>query len=221
MGVVRRHFSTLDSTIQWAREHVSELDRDKITLVTADHQVAGIGSQGKKWLSPPNQNITASFCFFLDGTRKDIMNLPQILQLTTAKVLEPMGFNPKIKWPNDLLVSEKKLAGVLCNTFKHQNQMCVILSIGLNVNSEKKTLERIDQPATSLLAEGGEMIDLESLTQAISTAFEEALTLFLKEGFSPFIEDFRKRLKLKKGESINEDGSLNLKLPSGRVKKIY
>lgn len=227
----RLHFSTLDSTNTWAKQHAEELDRHVITLVTASEQTAGRGRFKRHWLSPPDQNIYATFCFFVEKHRNDIGNLPQVLALSTAVFLENLGFTPKLKWPNDILLSNKKAGGILCETLPFSDTLCIILGIGLNVNMPQDLLATIDRPATSLFTEDGVQREVETILKGLQERFAQYLQKFLDEGFLPFLSSYKKRLAHAKGDSlrfhdnraiwegrfvdVNLDGSLLLELSSG------
>lgn len=231
MQIHRRHFATLDSTNTWAKQHAEELDQKALTLVSADHQTAGRGRFKRLWLSPPGQNIYASFCFFIEKHRGDIGNLPQVMAIAAADVLEKLGFQPQIKWPNDVLLKGKKIAGILCETIPFSDMLCVVLGIGLNVNMPLELLSTIDRPATSLLAEDGAERDVEAVLSMLQEQFMQYLLCFLDEGFMPFLENYKTRLQHTKGDlirfhdnrivwegrfaGINRDGTLLLELPSG------
>lgn len=234
MEIIRRHFEVIDSTNTWAKHNAHLLERDKITLVTANEQTSGRGRFKRRWESPPGQNILATFCFFIEKHRIDIGNIPQVLAISTAKTLEEIGFSPKLKWPNDILLSQKKVAGILAETTPLSDQLCFIIGIGLNVNMPVEKLQQIDRPATSLLAEGNAEMNVEEVLQKLQQHFLFDLELFLGEGFVPFFDDYCKRIASVPGEltrfddnrtiwegafhSINRDGSLNIKLKNGEIK---
>ena len=104
------------------------------------------------------------------------------------------------------------------------------------MNMPLDLLERIDRPATSLMVEKGEQIDIEDFLNVFQDRFQKDLALFLSEGFAPFYADFSKRLlyqahepiRVRDGKNVFEgtfeavcpDGSLSLKLPTGEVKKV-
>lgn len=231
MLIIRKHFQIIDSTNTWAKQHAEQLDRQALTLVTANAQTAGRGRFKRLWLSPPDQNIYATFCFFIDKHRHDIGNIPQILALSAAHTLETLGFHPFLKWPNDLLLSGKKIAGILCETLPLSDTLAILLGIGLNVNMPQELLKTIDRPATSLLAEDGLKRDPEELLQKLQEHFLPSLEQFLDEGFLPFLEPYKKSLIHMPGDlirfhdnrsiwegkflAINRDGSLLLELASG------
>jgi BirA family biotin operon repressor/biotin-[acetyl-CoA-carboxylase] ligase len=191
MEVVSRHFSSIDSTNSWAKEHLGEFDKNKIMIITADGQTAGRGQFNRKWVSPPEENIYATFVFFMDMGRADVVNIPQVLAISLIKVLGDLGVNAKIKWPNDILISGKKVGGILCETSTIENKLGVVLGIGINVNMEAAWFEKIDQPATSIAAEKGSYIQKEEFFQTFSEIFIGNLEFFLANGFSSFEETLR------------------------------
>lgn len=235
-SVVQRHISKLGSTNTWAKQNAAILPKNVITLVTADEQTAGRGRFQRKWISPPCQNIYASFCFFLPKNVYAISNIPQILAIAASETLEKLGFKPKLKWPNDLLLSNKKVAGILCETTSLDDTLCFIAGIGLNVNMKPELLAEIDRPATSLLSESGAEFDISKIIELLQDNFVSHLQLFFKEGLQPFLDKYRKRLLHSVGQKIQfydnmiiwegvyvgirEDGSLDLKMDNGEIKNF-
>ena len=236
MKVKHIHFKSIDSTNSWAKRNAQTFEHDKVTLVTADTQTAGRGRFKRKWESPSKQNVYATFCFLFDRMRTDIGNIPQILAVSTTKILEGLGFHPKLKWPNDIQLSEKKVAGILCETTTIDDGLYVILGIGINVNMPLDLLEKIDRPATSLMVEGGTNLKVDRVLELLQIRFMKDLEVFLQKGFPPFIDDYKLRIAMKPHEnvrfhdfahqwegkfhSINDDGSLNLELNNGEIKRF-
>lgn len=228
-----RHFTSIDSTNTWAKQNIPLFEKEGITLVTADEQTAGRGRFTRKWESPPGQNIYASFCFFIEKHRHDIGNVPQVLAISTARTLEEIGFHPKLKWPNDVLLEGKKVAGILCETTPLSDHLGVVLGIGLNVNMPLDLLEKIDRPAASLLSASGKKHDIAKVLERLMHHFGEDLQLFIGEGFHPFLKEYRERLghagtRIRFHDnrvvwegafhSVNEDGSLSLLMDNGETK---
>src|ERR1700722_12425114 len=104
------HFDTIDSTNTWAKKNARTLDPDHLTCITAQEQTAGRGRFKRAWTADRAQNILATLFFTLPKDSPILLNLGQILSLSCVKVLEKRGFSPQIKWPNDLLLSGKKVA---------------------------------------------------------------------------------------------------------------
>lgn len=236
MKTIRYHFPTIDSTNTWAKYNAHSFARDKLTLVTADVQTAGRGRLEHRWVSPANLSVYASFCFFLKQSRTDIANIAQVSILSAVAALKALGFQPQIKWPNDLLLAHKKVGGILCETISFTKAVCVIAGIGINVNMPPESMKEIDCPATSLLIEGGRLIEIEKVILLLQAEFESDVEKFCNEGFAPFAKEYQKQLDWAVGSeirfhdhhtiwkgvlhSIQADGSLNLLLKSGEIKNF-
>lgn len=229
-----KHFASIDSTNTWAKQNIHLFDTNGVTLVTADEQTAGRGRFTRKWESPAGQNIYATFCFFIEKHRHDIGNIPQILAISAAKTLEELGFSPKLKWPNDILLEGKKVAGILCETTPLSDQLGIILGIGININMPLELLQMIDRPATSLLVEGEKKLPIADVLEKLKHHFALDLECFYDDGFHPFLKEYKRRMNVSAGDpirfhdnrvvwegkfhDINEDGSLALKMAAGDTK---
>lgn len=182
----RVHFATIDSTQRWVREHAQELPIDELVLITADEQTAGEGQFHRKWLSPPHVNIYATFHFTLPAGQRDLETTAQLLALSGAALLLEMGYPIQVKWPNDLLLGGRKLAGTRVETVMEGDLIRLIAGIGINVNMSVEQLARVDQPATSLLTYSGTEQEIGPIIDKLALEFEQDLLLFKKEGFAPF-----------------------------------
>ena len=236
MLTTRIHFPTIDSTNSWAKRNVNLFEQDHLTLVTADAQTAGRGRFKRKWESSSCQNIYASFCFFLGKEETGTGNILQVLAISAVEVLTQLGFSPRLKWPNDILLSDKKVAGLLCETTTFFETLFVVLGIGININMPKQALSQIDRPATSLFAESGKHFNLEAIIQLLHKQFSVNLITFFDKGFTPFLPKYQNKIattiyqkiyfhgnnKIWEGffHSIGSNGSLNLILTSGEIKNF-
>jgi len=188
MEIIYHHFESLSSTNDWAKDYLAVLEHNALLLVTADGQTAARGQFGRTWLSPKGENLYASFAFFA-SSQHEPLTFTHLLALSAAAVLNDMRISCRLKWPNDLLVNHKKIAGILCETVP-MTHLGVILGIGLNVNMTSNTLKAISQPATSLFCETGQTYCLDKVCNSLKDKFREDLTLFLEQGFRPFQETF-------------------------------
>lgn len=228
-------FNQLDSTNAWTKTHAYSLAPDHITCVTAEEQTAGRGRFARPWFSPKG-NIYASLFFSIPKGVSYLPNLTQVLSFSCAKVLEKKGFSPQIKWPNDLLLFGKKVAGVLTETIDLKERQGIVVGIGINVNMTGAVLQTIDQPATSLAEVSQEQWNLNDILQPLLEEFNEALFLLEKEGFAPFQPGYQQRLALQgetiqyqKGDvtqegichSVSDEGHLNVLLPSGEIETLH
>ena len=205
---------SVTSSHSWVKDHLSELKPSPILCITANEQTAGHGRKSRSWLSPRDQNLYATFVFYLPPLTP-AHNLCQIISLSTAHVLKNAGFSPAIKWPNDILLGDKKCAGVLCEI----SGKTAILSLGLNINMPKDLCDSIDQPATSLLTEKNKEFSITAMRNDISKQLEHDLKLFFIDGFAPFQSAYN-QLLAKKGKPITIDsksGILHGVSPDGRL----
>ncbi len=236
MEILRHHFDTIDSTNTWVKHHANELSHDKITLVTADEQTGGRGRFKRRWESPKGLNIYATYGLFLEKHRTDIGNLPQVLALSAIQLLSKKDFHPFLKWPNDVMLSGKKMAGILCETVPVSDYFCIALGIGLNVNMPEELLKQIDRPATSLMVESNRLYDVDMILKELTDKFISNLQVFIEEGFMPFFSDYVLSLIHQPDDlirfhdnrviwegtfcGISKEGALILKLPSG-IKRTF
>jgi BirA family biotin operon repressor/biotin-[acetyl-CoA-carboxylase] ligase len=218
------HLDSVDSTNNWVKKHVAELT--SFTCVTAREQTAGRGRFERHWVSPRDQNIYATLYFTLATY---LPNIGQLMAFSCVKMLRSHGLNAFVKWPNDILIDSKKAGGVLTETFSQQQQIDVIVGIGLNVNMEEIALQTIDQVATSMAVSSGKKWDLKLILHELMGQFLEDLSLLKEQGFKPFRLAFENCLAYKgqriacldgkrKVEGIcqgmTDDGKLILILPT-------
>ncbi len=227
------HLDTIDSTNNWTKSHLEELS--PFTCVTAQEQTAGRGRFQRHWVSPRGENIYATLYFTVPLGSGYLCNLGQLMAFACAKVLRGIGFQAQIKWPNDILIQGKKIAGVLTETVTQGDNIGVIIGIGINVNMPSESLDSIDQPATSLFHLSKKKWDLTELIELLMTHFLLDLELLKKSGFAAFQAPFENILAYK-GEhitcrdgaqtiqgichAITPDGRLQLLLPSGEIKTL-
>ncbi|MBF8263042.1 MAG: hypothetical protein HW387_707 [Parachlamydiales bacterium] len=232
MEIVDIHLEKIDSTNNYAKAHLNEFNSSKLTCITAEEQSAGRGRHQRFWHSPKNLNIYATFCFQLPIHTLHLISLGQVMAVSLAMVLLKEGLHPQIKWPNDIQLGGKKMAGTLAETQFHRDTVDIILGVGINVNMPENLLTKIDQPATSLLAVTGHPWDRANLLKKLQKQFLADLLKFKKEGFTPFHSQFENLLAYK-GQtihcfdghkewvgichSITSDGQLNLYLPNKEI----
>jgi BirA family biotin operon repressor/biotin-[acetyl-CoA-carboxylase] ligase len=229
------HLISVDSTNTYAKKHCASFPASQITCITADEQTAGRGRYQRTWISPPHLNIYATFYFQLPLNTLHLISLSQVMASTFASLLIREGLHPKIKWPNDIQLSGKKLSGILCETQFTKTHVDLFAGIGINVNLDKKSADQIDQPATSLLIETGKTWNRTALLTKLQKEFVKDLEIFKSKGFTPFHDAFENLLAFR-GEtircfdgknvwtgichSVTNDGQLNLYLPDKTIQTI-
>lgn len=195
MKLNRYHFAVLPSTQVFARQHMHCLKPgypvDQWFLFSADTQTQGEGTRKRVWHSPPG-NLCATFAFCMPKAKKDaLVHISQVGVVSVAEVVEAMAIKPTIKWINDLLIDQKKMAGILCESFSSPvfpGYYVILVGIGLNVNLSRSECANVGQPATSLLLETGRLINKEQLLDKIGLALHANMQRLLEEGFEHFAE---------------------------------
>lgn len=231
--IVRHHFDTLDSTNEFAKEHLANLPSHFIHLFTASKQTKGKGTKGKNWFSPKDLNIYASYGFKEDNlSYLHLSSLGLMFATVICSVLSRFCLNQSIKWPNDILIGGKKIGGILVETTKIDESIGVIIGFGININSDEKLFSEISQPATSLYHETGKYFEIDEILDLINNRFLIDLSAFVKKGFSPFCSYFNSLMIYKNypvfedsillgyAKFIETDGYLVIETPKNEYKKI-
>jgi len=154
----RLHFESIDSTHLFAKRSIAKLKAFDLTVITADFQTGGIGRRLDRWIASDRSSLLVSFVYPLE----DKAFLPFVSKWCAEALkmaLEPLNLPITFKYPNDLMVNDKKLSGVISETCDGM----MISSVGLNMNQTKKELSEIDKPATSLYAETGKKLSSEKI----------------------------------------------------------
>lgn len=229
LPIIHHHLESIDSTNTWVKTHYKSFDLKRLHLISASKQTHGRGTHGKTWHSPKDVNIYATLFFSLPKENL-YQTLAQLLSLCIAKSLSSLNFTPTIKWPNDLLLDEKKVCGILCEITTLSDEVLIILGFGLNVNMTKEDCNRVNQPTTSLLVSSDTSWPIESLLESITSSFQKHLTLYLLEGFAPFHEEYNSYMVYRNypvsfngellgiSQTVNVNGELLVRTPLGELK---
>ena len=202
------YLEEIDSTNKYAKERVGVNDIKDMTVVYTYKQTDGRGRLQRKWSYTGEDNIYASIVLKPSSKMKEVYsNLTQLLCIVLAETFEEYGVEPKIKWPNDIRIKGKKISGILAEAVTGQdgNLKGIILGFGVNLNTSKETLDKIDQPATSLNIETGNFIDKELFLKKIINKFCLYYNRFIEEGFLLIREDYKRR-----AEFLNRDVSVKV-----------
>jgi len=134
-----------------------EPDAAEGALVAADEQTEGRGRLGRRWLAPAGTSLLCSLQLRPEVPGERLPELTVVAARAVAETVAALtGLEPALKYPNDVLVGGRKLAGVLAEAREGR----VVLGVGINVNVAEADLPRdVDRPATSLLAETGRNVD--------------------------------------------------------------
>ena len=171
----------IDSTNLFLRQLITQESIDDYTTVVASHQTNGRGQMGTQWSSQESKNLMVSV--FKDVSFLKIeynFYISIVVSLSIFRALESLHIKKlKIKWPNDILADQKKLAGILIENVIKQNQLqASIIGFGVNVN---QTVFNDLPKASSLLVVSGRVFDLDEVLHEILTQLELHFNL-LKNG---------------------------------------
>ncbi len=182
-GHVRR-FESLKSTNTWALEHIAEINHGDV--VRADCQTAGRGRFNREWLAVPGKSLTFSLILKDPAWISWGGNLGQIAAVAQVRMLRRFGVRALLKWPNDLIVNDRKMAGILVERSGDE----FVVGIGLNVNVTGDELARaqLQRPATSMLEVTGHPLDLDEVYGALVLELETCFDEVRKQGLAPLWE---------------------------------
>jgi BirA family biotin operon repressor/biotin-[acetyl-CoA-carboxylase] ligase len=166
-------YERIDSTNKLAKELALKGAQDG-TVVLAEEQAAGKGRMDRRWLSPGYTNLLFTILLRPKFDPNDTFILTMILAVAVIDTVREMsGLEILIKWPNDLCINQKKVAGILTEfSIRDKRLEYVILGLGLNVNWRPEENDGLMYPATSILAESGRMISRNELLSEILKRFE-------------------------------------------------
>jgi BirA family biotin operon repressor/biotin-[acetyl-CoA-carboxylase] ligase len=153
--------------------------------VLAERQTSGRGRRGRNWVSPFGENIYFSLVIRVEGGMRQLEGLSLAVGLALLRVVHDQGITAAgLKWPNDVLVSDRKLAGILLELSGDPADVChVVIGIGLNVNMLVVNDSVIDQPWTSMRAELGCQLNRNELVLALNQQLLHYLNIQLQQGF--------------------------------------
>ncbi|SCZ75957.1 MULTISPECIES: bifunctional biotin--[acetyl-CoA-carboxylase] ligase/biotin operon repressor BirA [Pseudomonas] len=178
-----RILDSIDSTNAQALRSIEEGSVAPF-LVLAERQTVGRGRRGRKWVSPFAENIYYSLVLRMDGGLRQLEGLSLVVGLAVMHTLREYGIpGAGLKWPNDVLVGQKKVAGILLELVGDPADVChVVLGIGINVNMQ--SAEEIDQKWTSVRLESGKVIDRNQLVARLNEVLVSYLERHRLNGFS-------------------------------------
>ncbi|MDP9291502.1 MAG: biotin--[acetyl-CoA-carboxylase] ligase [Verrucomicrobiota bacterium] len=202
--------------------------------VFAEQQSAGRGRFGRQWDSASGLGLWFSLVLRPEMPRELWTRLPTWAAVGVAGVLAENGFEPAIKWPNDIFVCEKKVAGILVESAEDRDgKPFAIIGVGLNVNHEQFDGD-LARTATSLRICGGRVVDRQQLAQSLLKNLSE-LYPALAENFDWLLREAELRSNLigrpiktsvdgsvldGVAEALDSDGALLLRATDGRLVRL-
>lgn len=153
--------------------------------VFAEHQTQGKGRRGREWVSPFAQNLYLSFVWPVTEGLNQIDGLSLLVGVAVAKAIKRLsGIDAQLKWPNDVLIGGRKVAGILLELIGDPVELChVVIGIGVNLNM-LDSFDSIDQEWTSLGKEMGGTVSRELFAKTVLEELARYLERQKDHGFS-------------------------------------
>jgi BirA family biotin operon repressor/biotin-[acetyl-CoA-carboxylase] ligase len=219
--------STNDEALAWANRGARDL-----SLVVADEQTMGRGRMDRPWFTPPGTAL--AFSLILRPTLDEKPHLSRLVGLAALAIVQPLqflGLSPQIKWPNDILLNQRKVAGILIElVWSGEEVVCVVIGVGVNVL--KRAVPDTDIlrfPSTSVEDAVGNPVEREKILRDILSAF---IALRPQLGTDAFMNQWGevlayrgRQVRVEMGadqtvvgrlEGILSDGSLRLRDDNGK-----
>ncbi len=177
----------IDSTNQYLLDRMDQLPSGHACI--AEYQQAGRGRRGRKWFSPFGSNLYLSMYWRLEQGPAAAMGLSLVIGIVMAEVIQSLGApDVRVKWPNDLYLNDRKLAGILVElTGKTGDAAQIVMGAGVNLVMRSEGAAEINQGWINL-QEAGVEIDRNELAAKIINSLREALPIFERDGLAPFVE---------------------------------
>ncbi|MCK4846319.1 MAG: biotin--[acetyl-CoA-carboxylase] ligase [Deltaproteobacteria bacterium] len=235
------HFhESVESTNTLARK-LAQDDAEEGTAVIAQAQTNGRGRRGRAWHSPKGVNLYTSIILRPDISPVHAPTLTLLAAVALAEAIEefiaPIRVN--VKWPNDILINGRKVAGILTEMSSEPDKIDhIIIGIGVNLNIEAKALpEELAEIATSLREASGRAVDMTLFACSLYSSLEKWYALSLSSGFAPVLAKWRtyfdkvgQNVKVSEGgkgvategicTGIDDDGALLIKTTDNVIERV-
>lgn len=230
---------TVDSTTTYLKRLGRSEKNKQVQVCIAETQTHGHGRFQREWYSPFGQNIYLSLRYPFKKDISELSGLSLIVGLAVCKAIETMHALPEpplLKWPNDIICGQQKLAGSLIEIQAEAHGQCdAIIGVGINVNMMEAPEQKITQAWTSIQKLSQQYCDRNVLCAALIEELLRAILVFEQQGLGAFKEQWQTKdgllnqtITLQSGsrhlqgtvKGINEHGHLRLQLPDGTCKSF-
>jgi BirA family biotin operon repressor/biotin-[acetyl-CoA-carboxylase] ligase len=228
------YFDSVGSTNDAAYE-IAEKGAAEGTVVVAEKQTKGKGRIGREWISPESGGIYMSIVLRPDMETDEIPSITLVAALAIIRAIKKVcGIDAGMKWPNDILIGDKKVSGILTEIKAQPDRVdFLVLGVGVNVNTSPGD---IPPEATSLKEASGNAVDRSELVRKILEDFERSYSRLRKEGFKG-LRDECKAMSLVIGNyvkvkehtraieglaaDIDEKGALIIRTDTGLMQRVF
>jgi len=194
-------FDTIDSTNTEALKQARQGANEGLCVI-ARQQTAGRGRQGRSWVSPMDAGLYVSVVL---RPKLDAKYLPLITLATAVAVFETLaelGLTPEIKWPNDVLLNEKKICGILAETAETEQGLAIVVGIGINVTSNSFPPE-LGDTATSIEGELNIPVTFSDVESVLLRQFDNWYSKLCDEdGPTSVVTEWSKRSSYADGKDV-------------------
>lgn len=229
------HFAReIDSTNLWIKRLAKE-GAPEGTLALAEFQSAGRGRLGRSWEVPEGTSVMMSILLRPKFEPQYAPMLTLVMGMAVAKAVKKLGFDVSIKWPNDVVVSHKKICGILTEMGVRDGKIdYAVIGVGINVNIKEFPEEMADK-ATSLYLESGKEFDRSQIPGLVMEAFEEYYEKFaatcdlsgLKEEYESILANYNQPVRVLAKEpyegvarGITDGGELLVEKTDGTIATV-
>lgn len=204
----------VDSTNRYLTQQANSQGHTGMTCL-AESQSAGRGRRGRHWVSPLGGNIYLSQLWRFNTGPANLSGLSLAAAIAVVRVIRQCGVTQAgLKWPNDILVDGKKVAGILLEMQGESNGPTkVVVGIGINVHMPHSAADTIDQPYTSLGEIMARSVDRNQLAAQLISHLLYVYNLFSEQGFAAFIDEWCSM-------DVFRNQRIQLQLPAGNISGI-
>ena len=159
----------------------------------AERQTSGRGRRGRTWVSPFGGNLYLSLLWRFSGGASQLAGLSLAMAIAVVRALREFGLDSvAVKWPNDILVSNRKLAGILLELAGEASGPCsVVVGIGLNLQASSAAMSTIDQPWTDIETELEKSVGRNELAGRLLHHLLSSIHEFEQDGLAPFLHEWQ------------------------------
>lgn len=197
-------FDTINSTNDWALEELKQ-GRELPFVCIADHQSKGRGRRGRHWLSPPGANIYMSLAwhFELAVGKLGVLSLAQ--GVAVIKALKKIGINDAwLKWPNDVLINDEKIAGILVETSGVRANSCnAVIGMGVNYRMPENIVSETDMCWTDVAHSTDDIIPDRNVLAAMLLNEAVGMCRLYQQKSTALLSDFKHELDELTGKDVN------------------
>lgn len=190
LGQLQLHVSVASTNSYLQTQLLQGVESGSVCL--SEHQSSGRGRRGRGWVSPFGCNLYLSLYWRFERSMADIAGVSLAAGVVLAGVLSADVANVTLKWPNDLLVDGRKIAGILVDVQgAADGPVDVVLGIGVNHHLPAHSAQQIDQPWTDIVSQGAIPSSRNRLAARLIGELLESMQLFEEDQLAPFMAQWR------------------------------